>query len=74
MHEVLSFYSKHYFCVSTSGTFNVNDLQNDNVSTLYPLQTFNKLSTVDFESVPLFLEVNESNKEKLKQFTLNLMK
>lgn len=65
MNEVLSFYSKHYFCVSTSGTFNVNDLQNDNVSTLYPLQTFNKLSTVDFEAVPLFIEVNDLNKEKL---------
>ena len=65
MSEVLSFYSKHYFCVSTSGTFDIADINSENTSTLYPLQTFNKLSSVDFESVPLFLEVKDENKEKL---------
>lgn len=65
MFEVLSFYSKHYFCVSTSGTFDIADVNSENTSTLYPLQTFNKLNSVEFEKVPLFLEVSNNNKEKL---------
>jgi hypothetical protein len=65
MFEVLSFYSKHYFCVSTSGTFDVAEINSENTSTLYPLQTFNKLSTIEFEEIPLFIEVSIKNKEKL---------
>lgn len=68
MSEVLNFYSNYYFCVSTSGTFDISEIGSENASTLYPLQTFNKLNSVEFEKVPLFLEVTNNNKEKLLYF------
>lgn len=72
MESVIHFYSENYFCVSTSGTFDVSSLKLDNCATLYPLQTFNKYTEVDFESIPIFLDVTDTNKEKLMNLASSL--
>lgn len=65
METVMKKYANKYFCVSTSGTFDVSSIKMENCATMYPLQTFNKFTEVDFETIPIFIDVSETNREKL---------
>ena len=51
--------------VHTSGTKNLDCLTKSKVGVFYPLQTFSKTSNVDFESVPICIESNDSSFYKL---------
>lgn len=47
--------------VHTSGTKDLDCLTNSKVGVFYPLQTFSKTSNIDFESVPICIESNDSS-------------
>lgn len=56
------------FLVHTSGSQPLNVLQFaaiDNIGSFYPLQTFSKSKRVDFKSVPIFIETNNEETEKV---------
>ena len=56
--------------VHSSGSMSVEALRplGENIGIIYPLQTFTKFNTVDFQEIPIFIEFN-SRTEKLIQET-----
>jgi predicted short-subunit dehydrogenase-like oxidoreductase (DUF2520 family) len=71
---VLKEYGKFAPCVSTSGTFDVSSISAIfPLATIYPLQTFNKNTSVEFSKIPLFLECeDEGLKSTLELIVVNL--
>ncbi len=56
------------FLIQTSGSQPLNILQFaaiDNIGSFYPLQTFSKSKRVDFKTVPIFIESNTEEIEKI---------
>ncbi len=74
MEAVLLEYSKISPCISTSGTFDISTIDSKfPLATIYPLQTFNKSSEIEFSKVPVFLECeNNEFKQEISQIAANL--
>lgn len=55
------------FAVHTSGSVNINIFKNHtkNYGVFYPLQTFSKLREVNFNNIPICIEANNKNNEKV---------
>lgn len=68
IHEVLSEIDfKKKTIVHCSGSLPLSVLQNysENIGVLYPLQTFSKSRTLQFQEIPVFVEANNPDTEKL---------
>jgi predicted short-subunit dehydrogenase-like oxidoreductase (DUF2520 family) len=66
--EVLSqFDFKNKLLVHCSGSLPLSVLKkhSENIGVFYPLQTFSKIRNVDFNEIPVFIESNSTQNEKL---------
>ena len=64
---------KNKIVVHTSGSVEMNILKSssDNYGVFYPLQTFSKTSSIDFKTIPICLEANNTNTFKVLEILAN---
>ena len=59
--------------IITSGATSLSQFNRKRTGVLYPLQTFSKERTLNFETIPLFIEANEGSfKEKVVELANNM--
>ncbi len=64
--EIAQFLSqKNGLVVHTSGSTNMNTIQNENRGVFYPLQTFTEGKPVNFDSIPICIEAQHDSSLKL---------
>lgn len=73
--EVIENIKSDHYIAYTSGSFHLNELENERVGVFYPLQTFSKNRKIDISKVPFLIEAkNENFAKRLYELAQKLSK